>query len=328
MDEPFFIFTIRGLRFTILGMKIFIAGATGVLGRGLIRQFLERGHPVIGLARNRQGAQLIESLGGESRQADLFNVEQLARAAEGADVVIHAATSIPVKSRVSPADFEMNDRIRREGTQALTTCAARVGAQHYLQQSIVWLARPPDGSSFDESSKPEPDAVTLSALDAENISLEAGARAGFKVSVLRCGTFYGPDAAHTRFFAAGLRKRRLPIVGTGDAVLASLHVEDAASAFVAATEAGQGGLWHVLDNQPATIKEFISYFAERLGAPPPRHVPVWLARLVAGSYAVSFFTQSTRTSNQRFRQDVGWSPRFPSYREGLDQVVAAWAREG
>lgn len=305
-------------------MKIFIAGATGVLGRGLIRQFRARGHSVIGLARSREGEQMVQSLGAESRQASLFDAEQLARAATGSDVVIHAATSIPLKSRTSPRDFEMNDLIRREGTRQLTTCAARIGAKHYLQQSIVWLARPPDGSSFDESSKPQPDAVTLSALDAENISFEAGAAAGFNVSVLRCGMFYGPDAAHTRFFAEGLRKRRLPIIGTGDAILAPLHVEDAASAFVAASEAGKSGLWHVLDNQPVSVKEFISYFAERLGAPQPRRVPVWLARLVAGQYSVSFFTLSTRTSNQRFRQDVGWSPRFPSYREGLDQVVAAW----
>jgi nucleoside-diphosphate-sugar epimerase len=306
-------------------MKIFIAGATGVLGRGLIRQFRERGHAVIGLARSAEGEQLIQSLGGESRWADLFDADQLARAADGADVIIHAATSIPVKSRPTPKDFALNDRIRREGTRALTTCAARVGASHYLQQSIVWLARPRDGSAFDESSQPLPDALSLSALDAENISFEAGAEAGFNVSVLRCGYFYGPEAAHTRYFAEGLKKRRLPIVGTGDAILANLHVEDAASAFVAATAAGKSGLWHVVDDEPVTVKEFISYFAERLGAPPPRHVPVWLARLVAGPYAVSFFTQSTRTSNQRFRQDVGWSPRFPSYREGLDQVVATWA---
>lgn len=304
-----------------MSMKIFIAGATGVLGRGLIRQFRARGHRVLGLVRSQQGEQTVLSLGGESRQGDLFDADSLARAAEGSDVVIHAATSIPVKARLKPGDFAMNDRIRRDGTRALTACAAKIGAKHYLQQSIVWLARPPDGSAFDESSEPQPDAVSLSALDAENISFEAGERSGFGVSVLRCGMFYGQDATHTRFMADGLRKRRLPIIGAGDAIMACLHVEDAASAFATASEAGQSGLWHVVDDQPVTVKELLTYFAARLGAPTPRRVPVWLARLVAGHYATSFFTNSIRTSNARFRHDLGWSPRFPSYREGIDQIV-------
>lgn len=302
-------------------MKIFIAGATGVLGRGLIRQFRARGHHVLGLVRSQQGEQTVRSLGGESRQADLFDADSLSHAAEGADVVIHAATSIPVKSRLKPGDFLVNDRIRRDGTRALTACAAKIGARHYLQQSIVWLARPQDGSAFDESSKPQPDAVSLSALDAENISREAGERSGFGVSVLRCGMFYGPDAAHTRFMADGLRKRRLPIIGSGDAILSCLHVEDAATAFVTASEACQRGLWHVVDDEPVTVKEMLTYFAARLGAPTPRHVPVWLARLVAGHYATSFFTNSIRTSNAKFRHDLGWSPRFPTYRERIDQIV-------
>lgn len=310
-------------------MKVFIAGATGVLGREMIRQFRARGHSVIGLARSQQGAQTIQSLGGESREGDLFDADALARAAEGAEVVIHAATSIPVKSRTSPRDFEMNDRIRRDGTRALTACASKIGAKHYLQQSIVWLARPQDGSAFDESARPQPDPITLSALDAERIAVEAGERHGFGVAVLRCGMFYGPEASHTRFMAEGLRKRRLPVIGAGDAVLSCLHVDDAASAFVATSEsAGRSGLWHVVDDQPVTVRELLYYFAERLGAPTPRRVPVWLARLVAGDYATGFFTTSTRTSNAKFRHDLGWSPRYPSYREGIDQVVETWESGG
>lgn len=310
-------------------MKIFVAGATGVLGRELIRQFRAGGHSVLGLARSREGEQTIRSLGGESRTGDIFDADSLARAAEGADIVVHAATSIPVKSRLSLSDFAMNDQIRRDGTRALTICASKIGAKQYLQQSIVWLASPQDGSAFDESSKPQPDPVSLSALDAENISFEAAERFGFGVSVLRCGMFYGPTASHTRFMADGLRKRRLPIIGAGDAVLSCLHVEDAASAFVTAAEAvGRGGLWHVLDDRPVTVKELLSYFAERLGAPAPRRVPVWLARIVAGHYATDFFTTSVRASNAKFRHDLGWSPRFPTYREGIAQVVRTWENGG
>jgi nucleoside-diphosphate-sugar epimerase len=311
-----------------MGSRVFIAGATGVLGRALLRQFREHGHDAIGLVRSPEGERLVRSLGGEPRQADLFDADALARAAEGAEVVIHAATAIPVKSRPRPEDWASNDRIRREGTRSLNQAGARVGAKLYLQQSITWVARPPDGSAFDEDYLPHPDAVTQSALDGERIAVEAGERGGLAVGILRCGWFYGPDSPHTRMLADGLRKRHIPILGDGEAVWSCLHTEDAAGAFVAAAEAGRGGLWHVVDDRPVTAEEFLTGFARRLGAPSPRRVPVWLARLVAGHYAVRFLTSSTRTSNARIRRDLGWSPRFPSFGEGLDQVVATWRGQG
>jgi nucleoside-diphosphate-sugar epimerase len=298
------------------------------LGRALVRQLIARGHTVLGLARTDKNARLLESLGGEARAADIFDADALARAAEGADAVIHAATSIPTKSRTNANDWETNDRLRRDGTRALTSCAAKIGAKIYLQQSIVWLARPADGSFFDESAEPRPDAVTQSALDGERIAAEAGMRDGFKTAVLRCGLFYGPEAAHTRMMGQMLRKRRLPVVGKGTALLSCLHTEDAAGAFVAAAEGERSGLWHVVDDEAVAVKDLLSGFAERLNAPAPRRVPVWLARLVAGRTSADFFTSSTHTSNAKFRADFGWSPRFPSYREGLDQVVGAWKAEG
>ena len=309
-------------------MKVFIAGATGVLGRRLIQRFRGRGHSVFGPVRSPIAEQTIQSLGGEPRKVNLFDADALARAAEGADVVIHAATSIPVKSRTAPKDWEMNDRIRRDGTRALTTCTAKIGAKLYLQQSVVWVARPSDGSSFDEDSPANPAPLTLSALDGEMIAHEAGQRSGFAVSVLRCGWFYGADAAHSRLLGEGLARRRVPIVSRGDAILACLHLDDAASAFVAAAEKNRSGIWHVVDDQPVTSAEFLTGFAKRLGALPPRRVPVWLARLVAGQNAVDFFISSTRTSNTRFRHEFGWSPRFRSFKEGLDQIAANWKSEG
>jgi nucleoside-diphosphate-sugar epimerase len=310
-------------------MRVFIAGATGVLGRALIRQLVARGHAVVGLARGEQGAQTIESLGGQSRRADIFDADALARAAEGAQVVIHAATAIPTKARPKARDWDMNDRLRRDGTRALVSCAAKINAGLYLQQSIVWLARPSDGAFFDETAEPLlDDPITLSAFDAETIAFEAGERCGFNAAVLRCGLFYGPDSAHTRMMGQMLLKRRLPIIGRGDSGLSCLHTDDAAGAFVAAAEGNRKGLWHVVDNQPVMVKEMLMSFAEKLGAPPPRHVPAWLARLFAGANTVNFFTSSIRTSNARFREDFGWSPRFPVYKEGLEQVVQTWKDEG
>ena len=309
-------------------MKVFIAGATGVLGRGLIRQFREHGHEVVGLVRSPEGEQTVLSLGGEPRHADLFDADALTRATEGAKVVIHAATAIPVKTRPQPIDWANNDRIRREGTRALTQAAARVGTRLYLQQSITWVARPPDGSAFDEDSSPHPDAVTQSAMDGEQITLEAGGRTGMAVGVLRCGWFYGPDSPHTRMMGDGLRKRLLPVIGDGQTIWSCLHTDDAAGAFVAAAEAGKSGLWHVVDDRPTTAGEFLTGFARRLGAPPPRRAPEWLVRLIAGRYAVEFLTASTRTSNARIRRDLGWSPRYPTFEEGLDQVVTRWREQG
>ncbi len=309
-------------------MKIFIAGATGVLGRRLIQQFRARGHSVVGLVRSSQGERVIRSLGGESRWGNLFDADALARAAEGANVVIHAATSIPNKRRLAPSDFEMNNRIRRDGTRALTACASKIGAQLYLHQSIVWVSRPPDGSAFDEDSPANSDPFYLPTIEGETIAWKAGEHFGFTVSVLRCGLFYGADASHTRFLGNDLLRRRMPIIGRGDSVWALVHIDDAASAFVTAAEANRRGLWHVVDDHPVTMAEFLIGFAERLGAPPPRRVPAWIARLVAGKYLVNFLTSSTRTSNARFRREFAWTPRFPSFKEGLDQVVTAWKSEG
>jgi nucleoside-diphosphate-sugar epimerase len=309
-------------------MKVFIAGATGVLGRRLVRQFRERGHGAVGLVRSAEGEQTVRSLEGEPRRGDLFDSDSLARAAEGCDVVIHAATAIPTRPRTGPADWAMNDRIRREGTRALARAAGMAGARIYLQQSIVWVARPPDGSSFDESCPVQPHPLYNSAAEGEQIAREAGARQGFQVMVLRFGGFYSADAAHSRMLAEGLARRRLPIVGSGGAVMALIHSDDAAGAFVSAAEAGHAGLWHVVDDYPVSVAELLRTLAQKLCAPTPRRVPVWLARLVAGKTAVEYFTTSTRTSNQKFKDEVGWKPRFPTIREGLEEVVAAWRAVG
>lgn len=310
-------------------MRVFIAGATGVLGRRVVRQLTERGHEVVGLARDERGREAIQRLGGEGFVGDIFDAQALAAAVSRADVVVHAATSIPTKVASGPADWALNDRLRREGTRSLTEAAARLGARTYVQQSVVWVARPADDSFFDERTPVErPDELYRSAFEGEQIAAAAGERYGFDVAVLRCGGFYAADASHTRAFAEGLLKRRLPLIGGGAAVSANLHVDDAAGAFVAAAEAGRGGLWHVTDDEPTTIREMLSEFARRLGAPAPPRLPLWLARLFLWKGVIEFFTRSTRTSNRLFREEVGWSPRFPSFGAGLGEVVGTWRTEG
>jgi nucleoside-diphosphate-sugar epimerase len=218
----------------------------------------------------------------------------------------------------------MNDHIRRKGTRCLTEAAAKIGAKTYLQQSIAWIARPKDDSAFDEDSPAVLDPAIQSAIDAEAIAREAGSVDGFTVAILRGGFFYDAESAHTRMLADGLRKRQMPVIGTGDAVWAMIHTDDAASAFVTVAEQPKNGVWHVVDNELVTVRAFLGEFASRLGTPPPRRAPTWLARWIAGEQAVAYFTRSTQTTNARLRRDFGWTPRYPTYREGLDQIVAAW----
>jgi len=305
-------------------MKAFIVGASGVLGRRLVRQLTARGHSVVGLVRSAKSESAVKAAGGEPRQGDLFDPESLARAADGCDTMIHAATAIPAKQKPAPADWAMNDRIRRKGTRCLTEAAARIGAKTYIQQSVVWVASPKDGSAFDEDSPVVPDPMIQSAIDAEDIAREAGSTEGFSVAVLRGGAFYDSESARTRMFAEALRKRGMPIIGRGDAVWAMIHTDDAASAYVACAEKPRSGVWHVVDNENVSVRTFLEAFAQRLGASPPRRVPVWLARLLAGEMAVRYFATSMKTTNARFRHDFSWSPKYPTYREGLDQIVAAW----
>jgi len=305
-------------------MKVFIAGASGVLGRRLVRQFVARGHSVIGLVRTPKAESTVREAGGEPRHADLFDADSLAQAAEGCEIVIHAATAISTKQKPGPADWAANDHIRRKGTRCLTEAAAKIGAKTYLQQSIAWVARPKDESPFDEHSPTVPEPTIQSAIDAEAIAREAGSTEGFTVSILRAGFFYDSESAHTRMIAEALRKRQMPVIGGGDAMWAMIHTDDAASSYVAAAEKPKTGVWHIVDNELVEVRTFLKEFAVRLGAPVPRRVPVWLARWLAGEQTVTYFTKSTRTTNAHFRRDFVWTPRFATYREGLDQIVAAW----
>jgi nucleoside-diphosphate-sugar epimerase len=283
-----------------------------------------RGHFVIGQARSPRAEIAVTEAGGEPRHADLFDAESLAQAADGCDTVIHAATAIPVKQKTIAADWAMNDRIRRKGTRCLTEAAAKIGAKTYLQQSIAWVARPEDDSPFDEDSPTVPSPTIQSAIDAETIAHEAGSAEGFAVSILRGGYFYDFESGHTRLMADALRSRKLPVVGSGQAQWAMIHTDDAASAFVAAAENPKSGVWHIVDNELVEVRTFLKEFAARLRAAPPRRVPVWLAKWLAGEQVIEYFTRSTRTTNARFRRDFGWTPRYPTYREGLDQIFAAW----
>jgi 2-alkyl-3-oxoalkanoate reductase len=309
-------------------VRVLVAGASGVLGRRIVRQLVTRGHAVVGIARSEAAESTVRSLGGEPRRADLFDTYAVARAAKGCAVIIRAATAIPTKVRTRPRDWAMNDRIRREGTRSLVTAAARVGARAFLQESVVWAVGTLDGRPFDEDAPPATDPVLASALDGERVAREAGSSEGFDTLALRCGGFYSADGWHTRLLAESLAKGRPVLVGRQRAVWSLVHADDAASAFVAAAEAPRTGAWHVVDDQPVPLAEFLAGLAKRLDAHLPRRMPRWLARMFLGRYGTRILTSSFSTSNARFRRDFGWRPSFPTYVEGLEEVVTSWRAEG
>jgi nucleoside-diphosphate-sugar epimerase len=309
-------------------VKFFIAGATGVLGRGLVGRLAARGGKVAGLARTPSAGSLIRSLGGQPVHVDLYDTAALARAIEGADVVIHAATAIPpgIRARFRRAWSE-NDRIRREGTRALVKAAAAAGARLYLQQSVAWVVKSSDGSrAYDENVTPEAPALVQSAVDGEHIAREIGDRRGLRVGVLRAGAFYGPAAS--RAMAAVIRKGWMPIPGNGDSLVAPIHEEDMVSAVVAAAEAGAAGIWHVVDDERVTLAGLLRHLARVLGAPQPPQIPTWRARLLLGGHVLESLTTSANTSNAKIRRELGWTPAFPTYRDGIADMVAAWQRQG
>ncbi|WP_254768893.1 NAD-dependent epimerase/dehydratase family protein [Salinilacihabitans rarus] len=161
-------------------MIVFVAGSTGVLGRRLVDRLADRGHDVVGLVRDDAGAERVRERGGRPRYGDVLEPAGLREAAEGADVVVHAATAIPTGRRPSAADRERNDRVRIEGTRTLLDAADAVGADRVVLQSVVWVARRPDGRPFDETAEPNPDRTTRSALDAERLLVHGAGERGLE----------------------------------------------------------------------------------------------------------------------------------------------------
>lgn len=291
------------------------------MGRGLIKELKKQGHKVLALARNAENAAIIENLGAVPRRAEIFDRDSLARAADGSQVIIHAATAIPTKAKISPHDWGMNHLLLREGTKNLAQAAAKIGAKTFLFQSIARVAQPSDGSFFDETAAPTPNFITQSALDGENIANEIGQKYDLNVGILRCGYFYGAETEHTKMLIEGLRRRRVPIVGDGAALWSNLHVEDAARAFAAATEIRASGLWHIVDDEPSSVKDFLNCFAGNLGARKPFRVPAWLAKFLIDSNLLNTFTVSMNTSNRLAKRELGWQPKYANYREGINQIV-------
>ena len=314
-------------------MKVFVAGATGVLGRRLVDRLADCGHEVVGLARDGDGERVVEARGGTARRGDVLDPDSLAEAVdEDTEAVVHAATAIPGSTKPDDDEWEHNDRVRLAGARNLLD-ASPADLRQFVFPSVVWIARQPDGAAFDESADRHPDRSTRSAADTEDLLRASADEGRFDATILRFGLFYAPDARDTRDWARRLLDGDLPVVGGGllgrrDAELSFVHADDAAGAVVAAVEGEASGVYHVVDDEPVTTEEFFRTFAELLDAPEPSRVPAWLARLFAGEVTARLLASPTPTTNEKARRELGWTPEHSTPREGLRQVVEQWRETG
>jgi nucleoside-diphosphate-sugar epimerase len=309
-------------------MKVFIAGATGVIGRRVLKQLVAGGHQVVGLSRSPANAAWLSQNGAQAALGSLFDAEALAGLTRGCEAVLHLATAIPTKTRASRNDWLLNDRIRTEGTRALLAAAARNACRLYVQESITYFYGEHGDEWVDEDTPPAapPGSVLESALEMERLV----AQSALPAVVLRFGLFYCHDSAQTRAIFVSARRGQFPIIGDGRAFWSSIQVDDAAAAVVRAVERPEraaGHTFNVVDDEPARYRDVAAFIARSLGARPPLHVPAFVARLLVGGALVDALTTSARVRNQRFKDAVGWAPQYPSYREGYRAEMEKWSDE-
>lgn len=303
-------------------MRVFVAGASGAIGTPLLRQLLAAGHQVTGMTRREERAERLRAAGAEAAVCDAFDAEALREAVVAArpEAVVHLLTALPPK--FSPkADLGPTNRVRSEGTRNLVAAARAAGARRLVAESIAFAYAPRGERVKDEEAElfldaPGPTGETMAAVaDLEGQVSEAE---GIEGVVLRYGFLYGPGTYYAAdgSQAEDARRRRAPIVGAGTGVFSFVHVDDAASATVAALGCG-AGVYNVVDDEPAAMSEWLPVYAEALGAKPPRRVPVWLARLVAGKDLAASAVEMRGADNAKAKGELGWEPAHPSWRQGF-----------
>ncbi|HEU5159213.1 MAG TPA: NAD(P)-dependent oxidoreductase [Streptosporangiaceae bacterium] len=310
-------------------MKIFIAGASSAIGGRLVPQLVARGHEVVGTTRSAAKTGALRALGAEPVIVDALDPDSVADAVAKAEpeVIVHQLTALngPMTMRHVKRMAAATNRLRTEGTDHLLAAARAVGVRTFVAQSNAsWMERTGGPVAVeDDRLEPSPPAGIAAAAVAALRHVEA-AVTGITWAdgiVLRYGAFYGPgtglSAAPDAVMTEQIRKRKFPIVGGGTGVWSMVHIADAAAATVAAIERGRPGIYHVADDEPAQVREILLELARVLGAEPPRRVPAWLARLVAGQGAVDLMTRARGISSDKAKRELGWTPRYPSWRTGF-----------
>ncbi len=306
-------------------MRVFVAGATGAIGKQLVPRLVAAGHEVHGMTRSESKQEMLSELGAVPVVADALDPDQVAEAVGRArpDVIVHELTAIDaLDTRHFDHDFATTNRLRTEGTDYLLSAGQAVGVRRFVAQShIVSYARTGGPvKSEDDPFDPSPAREMRESLAAirhlEDAVLGAWWTHG---TVLRYGHFYGPGTS----MAPGgqllelIRRRQFPLVGEGGGVWSFIHVADAAEATVAAVGRGSRGVYNVVDDDPALVAEWLPALAQELGAKAPRRVPRFIGRLFAGEAGVVMMTELRGASNAKAKWELGWRPAHPTWREGF-----------
>jgi 2-alkyl-3-oxoalkanoate reductase len=309
-------------------MKVFVAGASGVIGRPLVRELVAAGHEVTGVTSKAENAASIEAAGATAAVCDALDAKAVGTAVTDArpEVVINQLTRLPREYNPRKIDYGPTNRARAEGGHNLIEAARAAGVRRFITQGIAFIYAPEGGMIKDEEAPawtdaPEPFRGGVTAmLEHER---EATQTPGIEGVVLRYGQFYGPGTYYATDgnIAEQVRRRRFPVVGRGEAMFSFVHIDDAASATVASLERGAPGVYNVVDDEPAPLREWLPFYAEVLGARRPRRVPVFLARLAAGPFAAAFATELRGASNAKAKRELGWEPRYPSWRHGFREAL-------
>jgi len=322
----------------IVDMKVFLAGATGAVGKTLVPALRERGYEVIALTRSDGKAAALRSAGAQPVVADALDRTAIVRAVAkaGADVVVHQLTGLAGTSNIRHFDrvFATTNRLRTEGTDILLEAARAANARRFIAQSYGNWVYGTDGSGL----KTERDPLDPNPLPQQKESLAAirhleqavtGDRAITGIA-LRFGSLYGPgtNMALRGEFSDAVRSRKLPIIGDGAGVWSFLQIVDAAAATIAAIEHGTSGVYNVCDDDPVPAAAWIPELARALGAKPPMHVPVWLGRIAAGDVITSMMTKMRGMSNAKARRELAWAPVYSSWRQGFWTGLGQQSQDG
>ncbi len=309
-------------------MRVFVAGGSGALGRRLVPQLVARGHQVTATTTGPAKLGLLRQLGAEGVVMDGLDAMAVGEAVAAArpDAIVHQMTALSVAHAGKP-DFRHPDRwavtttrLRAEGTDHLLAAAEATGAPHVVAQSVaLWNGTSEDGWVTEEDPLPSDEVGPklrkgVEALrHVEDVVVKAGGAA------LRYGAFYGPGS--TDDLVELVRKRRFPLVGGGTGYFNWVHLDDAASATVLALEQQAKGVFNIVDDEPAQVREWLPYLAESAGAKQPMRVPRWVARLLAGEM-VKMLTDGRAFSNAKAKRELGWELRYPSWRQGFKEELA------
>jgi 2-alkyl-3-oxoalkanoate reductase len=305
-------------------MRVFVAGASGAIGTRLVPQLIDRGHEVIGTSRSPGNAERVRALGAQPIILDLLDPGAVRQAVleTGPDAIVHQATALAnVRfSKNLDRSFAQTNRLRTEGTDALLAAAAEAGVRRFVAQSFASYRYARVGGPVkteDDPLDPTPPAgMRETAVAMRHLDQAVTDSGGL---ALRYGGFYG---APNDGLLEPVRKRQFPIVASGGGVFSFIHLDDAAAATVLAVEHNRAGIYNIVDDEPAPVREWLPTLAAALGAKPPRHVPRWIARLFAGEAGVILGTEARGASNAKAKRELGWTLRYPSWRDGF---VAAYA---